>query len=192
MLSTRYLSGEYVCKLDAKGRMMIPARIKTALPKSPDQEDADLHITLRRGFEPCLTLYSQTEWARIFQRIVALDEFNQEQRNFQRSFLRGCTEIELDKTGRFLIPKTMLRYAGLEKEAILVGMGNRMEIWNPERYEEFLIQDEETFSALAEKYLSDRKETEPNPGVVVNISKAEIKENPEASSPQTDQTEVGS
>lgn len=170
-----YFSSEYECKLDAKGRMMLPARIKSALPQELEAEE--IKVTIKRGFEPCLTLYPQTEWDKIFQRVVALDEFNREQRNFQRTFLRGCTEIELDKTGRFLIPKTMLRYANIEKEAILVGMGNRIEIWNPDTYEEFLIQDEEEFSEMAEKFLSGPAPSQDQSGVVVNINRAEVNEN---------------
>ncbi len=169
-----YFSSEYECKLDAKGRMMLPTRIKSVLP-----EDSEIKVTIRRGFEPCLTLYPQHEWEKIFQRVISLDEFNREQRNFQRSFLRGCTEVELDKTGRFLIPKTMLRYANIDKDAILVGMGNRLEIWNPETYEDFLIQDEEEFSELAEKYLSTPTASQEASGVVVNINRAEVHETEE-------------
>ncbi len=168
-----YFSSEYECKLDIKGRMTLPTRLKSAMP---EQETEELKVTIRRGFEPCLTLYPQHEWDRIFQRVVSLDEFSREQRNFQRSFLRGCTEVELDKAGRFLIPKTLLRYANIDKDAILVGMGNRIEIWNPETYEEFLIQDEEEFSELAEKYLADVVRTNAQTGVVVNISRAEVQE----------------
>jgi len=63
--------------------------------------------------------------------------------------------VELDANGRFLIPKPMLKHAKLEKEAIVVGMGNRVEIWNPELYEEYLIKDQSKFSDLAQKYLAD-------------------------------------
>jgi MraZ protein len=147
-----YFSGEYECKLDAKGRLVLPARFKSALPDDPEGEGT--RIVLTRGFEPCITIYSLEEWQKIFERVAALDEFNPDYRRFQRNFLRGNTEVELDKSGRFLLPRTMSRYAQLDKDAILVGMGNRIELWNPDLYEEHLISDQEEFSALAKQFLS--------------------------------------
>jgi MraZ protein len=95
------------------------------------------------------------EYKKIYSRIAGLNEFNVEYRKLQRNFFRGSTQIELDNAGRFLIPKPMLSYADLERESVLVGMGNRMEIWNPEKYETFLIKDPAELSALAEKYLNE-------------------------------------
>ena len=143
-------SSEFECKLDGKGRLVLPARFKSSLPESEEQR-----IVLIRGFEPCLTIYPLPEWQKIFEKVVSLNEFNKAHRNFQRNFLRGNTEIELDKAGRFLIPKTMQRYAKLEANALLIGLGNRIEVWNPEVYDEFMISDQEAFSSLAEDILSD-------------------------------------
>lgn len=145
-----FFTSEYECKLDAKGRVVLPARIKSSLPESSGNE-----LVLRRGFEPCLVLYPMVEYKKIFNKVAGLSEFNEEYRKLQRNFFRGNTTVELDSMGRFLIPKLMLNYAGLEKEAIVVGMGNRIEIWNPERYEEYLIQDQSEFSALAQKFLDE-------------------------------------
>jgi MraZ protein len=145
-----FFTSEYECKLDAKGRVVLPARIKSSLPESSGNE-----LVLRRGFEPCLVLYPMVEYKKIFNKVAGLSEFNEEYRKLQRNFFRGNTTVELDSMGRFLIPKLMLNYAGLEKEAIVVGMGNRIEIWNPERYEEHLIQDQSEFSALAQKFLDE-------------------------------------
>lgn len=144
-------SSEFECKLDGKGRLVLPARFKAGLPEAEEQR-----IVLVRGFEPCLTIYPLPEWQKIFEKVVSLNEFNKAHRNFQRNFLRGNTEIELDKAGRFLIPRTMQRYARLEKDALLIGLGNRIEVWNPTTYDEFLIDDKDDFSSLAEEILSDR------------------------------------
>jgi MraZ protein len=103
-------------------------------------------------------VYPQLEWQKVFSKVSGLNEFNEEYRNFQRNFFRGNTEVELDNNGRFLIPKTMLKHAQLEKDAIVVGMGNRIEIWNPDTYNNFLINDQKEFSKLAEKYLGENKE----------------------------------
>jgi MraZ protein len=144
-----FFTSEYECKLDAKGRLVLPARIKANLPESSPNE-----LVLRRGFEPCLVLYPMLEYKKIFSRIASLNEFNEEYRALQRNFFRGNAEVELDNAGRFLIPKNMLSYAGLDKEVIVVGMGNRVEIWSPQKYEDFLISDPSEFSKLAEKFLS--------------------------------------
>jgi MraZ protein len=95
------------------------------------------------------------EFKKIFSKISSLNEFNEEYRLLQRNFFRGNSTVELDGTGRFLIPKTMLTYASIEKEAVVVGMGNRVEIWNPDVYEKYLISDPDEFSKLAQKYLDE-------------------------------------
>ena len=145
-----FITGEYECKLDAKGRLVLPSKLKASLPETSGSE-----LFLVKGFEPCLLLYPQVEYKKIFSRIAGLDEFNIEYRKLQRNLFRGSTQVELDGSGRFLIPKMMLTYASLARESILVGMGNRIEIWDPGQHEEYLIQDPEELSKLAEKYLNE-------------------------------------
>ncbi len=147
-----YFSSEYECKLDVKGRMVLPAKVKSNLPTAGGNS-----IVVTRGFETCLVVYPIIEWNKVFSKVAGLNEFNEEYRNFQRNFFRGNTELELDNNGRFLVPKSLLKYAQIDKDAILVGMGNRLEIWNPELYEQFLVKDQQQFSKLAEKYLGDNK-----------------------------------
>lgn len=93
------------------------------------------------------------EFNKLFSKIRGLNEFNPEHRALQRNFLSNTTQVDLDGSGRILVPKLMMRYAGLENEAVVVGMGNRIEIWNPDQYQKFLIQDQDEFSKLAQKYL---------------------------------------
>lgn len=147
-----FFSSEYTCKLDAKGRLVLPAKIKSNLPESTGNL-----LMLRRGFEPCLVLYAMLEYKKMHSRISGLDEFDAEHRKLQRSLLRGNCQVELDSNGRFLIPKHLLAYASLEKEAIIVGVDNRIEIWNPEVYNNYLIEDEAEFSNLIQKHLVDKK-----------------------------------
>lgn len=144
-----FFTSEYESKLDAKGRLALPARIKSQLP------EGEVELVIRRGFEPCLTLYPMVEFKKVFSKISGLNEFNEEYRKLQRNFLSGVVTVELDSNGRFLLPKNMLAYAQLEKEVMLVGMGNKVEIWNPSRYEKHLIQDPGELSKLAEKYLNE-------------------------------------
>lgn len=129
--------------------MVLPSKIKANLPEVATNE-----VVVKRGFEPCLVIYPMVEWRKVFSKVSGLNEFNKEYRAFQRNFLRGSTEVDLDATGRLLIPKSMAKYADIDKELIVVGMGNRIELWNPEKYEEYLIKDEDEFSRLAEKYLA--------------------------------------
>jgi len=145
-----FFTGEYDCKLDAKGRLALPAKVKAALPEVSSNE-----LVLRRGFESCLVLYPMLEYKKIINRVRSLSEFNEDYRKFQRSFFRGNVEVELDGSGRINIPKRMMDFASLEKEVIVVGLGNRVEIWNADLYEENLISDASEYSKLAEKYLAD-------------------------------------
>ena len=147
-----FFTSEYVCKLDAKGRLVLPARIKAQLPE-PEGDVQELVI--RRGFEQCLIIYPMVEFKKVFSKISGLNEFNEEYRKLKRNFLSGVITVELDSNGRFLIPKNMLTYAQLDKEAMLVGTGSKVEIWNPSTYEKHLIQDPGELSKLAEKYLNE-------------------------------------
>lgn len=145
-----FFTSEYESKLDAKGRLVLPSRIKAQLP-----EEGGSELVIRRGFEQCLILYPMVEFKKVFSKISGLNEFNEEYRKLQRNFFSGTATVEMDNNGRFLIPKNMLGYAQLEKDVILVGMGNKVEIWNPAIYEKHLINDPSELSKLAEKYLNE-------------------------------------
>lgn len=95
------------------------------------------------------------EYKKIHAKIAALSEFNAEQRVLKRNFFRSIAQVELDNAGRILLPKPMLAHANLEKEALLIGMGNHVEIWNPQTLEEHQMEDQEQISALAQKYLDE-------------------------------------
>jgi MraZ protein len=145
-----FFTSEYESKLDAKGRMVLPARIKAQLPEGDSHE-----LVIRKGFERCLILYPMVEFKKVFSKISGLSEFNEEYRKLQRNFFSGTVTVELDGNGRFLVPKNMLSYAQIEKDAILVGMGNKVELWNPTLYEKHLITDPSELSKLAQKYLDE-------------------------------------
>lgn len=145
-----FFTSEYECKIDAKGRLALPSKIKSALPEASGNE-----LVMRRGFETCLILYPMVEYKKIYSKIAGLSEFNEEYRKLQRNFFRGSSVVELDSAGRLLIPKLMMGYAQLEKDSIVVGMGNKVEIWNPKLYEQNLIDDPSEFSKLAQKYLDE-------------------------------------
>jgi MraZ protein len=143
-------TGEHACKMDAKGRLTLPARVKSKLPEASGSQ-----LILSLGLEPCLVLYPLVEYRKIYSRIASMNEFNEEYRRLQRNFFRRIAEVELDGAGRVLIPKSMSGYAQLDKELILVGMGNRIELWNAQVYDEFVISDNAEFSRLAQKHLTE-------------------------------------
>lgn len=145
-----FFTSEYESKLDSKGRLVLPSRIKSQLPVGEGNE-----LVIRRGFEPCLIIYPMVEFKKVFSKISGLSEFNEEYRKLQRNFFSGTATVELDANGRFVIPKNMLGYAQLEKDIVLVGMGNKVEVWNPATYEKHLIKDTSELSKLAEKYLTE-------------------------------------
>jgi len=139
---------EFKCKLDPKGRLVLPAKFKAALPETLGNE-----LVLRRGEDPCIVVYPKVEFKKLYNKVSALSDFNPTERKFKRQFLSGLSEVELDNSGRFLIVKQMLEWAGIDKEAILVGMGTNIEIWDPVKYQEYSSMDHEEFSGLAEKFL---------------------------------------
>lgn len=145
-----FFTSEYESKLDAKGRLVLPARIKAQLP---DNGGDGQELVIRRGLEQHLIIYPMVEFKKVFAKISGLNEFSQENRSLQRNFMAGITTVEMDSNGRILIPKNMLTYAQLDKDLMLVGVGNRVEVWNPALYEKHLIQDPSELSKLAEKHL---------------------------------------
>ncbi len=144
-------TGEYECKMDAKARLLFPAKLRAKLPESSRNE-----IVLSQGFEPCLTIYPKEEYQKVFEKVSSLNQFNLEHRNLQRNFFRGSLEIELDNMGRFLVPKRMAQYAKLDKDTLIVGRGNVLELWNPEEYDRYLVNDPEEYAMLAQKFLDDQ------------------------------------
>ena len=120
------LMGEYSHSLDTKGRLIMPAKLR--------QDIGDKFI-LTKGLDGCLFAFSQTEWNNFEEKLKSLPLSDKNARNFVRFFLSGATECEIDKQGRFLIPNNLRTAANLEKDAIIIGVGTRIEIWNKERWE---------------------------------------------------------
>ncbi|MEO5975668.1 MAG: division/cell wall cluster transcriptional repressor MraZ [Chryseolinea sp.] len=136
-------------KLDSKGRLVLPSKLKAQLPIGEDKE-----LVIRRGFEECLIIYPMSEFKRVFAKISALSEFNEEYRKLQRNFLPGAATVELDANGRLLIPKHMLTYAKLEREVTLLGVGSKVEAWNPATYQQ-QIMNQNDLAQLTEKVMKE-------------------------------------
>lgn len=149
--------GEFECKLDAKGRLMLPSSLRKQL--SPDAEE---QFVMNRGFEKCLVLYPKNDWKYISEEVNKLNQYVKKNRDFIRYFYRGATELGLDGTGRLLFPKRMLDYAGASKEVVLFAYGNRIEVWDKETYHGLLNDEPDEFATLAEEVMGGSSKNEDN------------------------------
>ena len=147
------LIGEFECKLDFKGRFLLPSGLKKQL--LPEDKE---RFVINRGFEKNLTLYPDSEWQKISHEINALNLYNKKNREFVRYFFRGASELRTDATSRLLIPKFLLDYAGIEKEVVLFAYGQRIEIWSKEVYARMMRDEPEDFSSLAEEVMGKQGE----------------------------------
>ena len=141
--------GEFEATLDAKGRFLLPAGFKRQLP-----EEETNRFVINRGFEKCLALYPMRTWEPLFEKITGLNEFDPKQREFRRAFLNGATFVEPDTAGRILLPPNLKAYAGLQKDIVLMATGDKLEIWDSNKYKElFDSLSSDTFSDLGDQVL---------------------------------------
>ena len=118
--------GEYNHTIDAKGRLIIPAKFREALGEE---------FILTKGLDGCLSIYPMDEWKSFEEKLKALPLTDKNARAFLRFFVAGATSCELDRQGRILVPGTLREFAGLEKEVVLTGNLTRIEIWSKERWD---------------------------------------------------------
>jgi MraZ protein len=146
--------GEYEVTLDAKGRFLLPAAFKKQLA----EEEANQFV-INRGIESCLSLYPMQSWNPIFSEVSNLNEFDPKVRQFRRYFLNGATNVELDSASRLLVPKSLLEYAGLVKDIVLVSAVNKIEIWDKIKYTKFFESfSPESYSELANEVMNKNGE----------------------------------
>ena len=145
------LIGEFECKIDAKGRFVLPSGLKKQFPPEAQEK-----FVVHRGFEKCLVLYPQYIWDTISNEVNQLSKFIKKNRDFYRYYNRGATPMEIDSTNRLLLPKLLMQYAGLQKEVILFAFSDRVEIWAKDAYEKLQINEPEDFSALAEEVMGKK------------------------------------
>lgn len=142
--------GEFLCKVDAKGRFLLPSGLRRQFdPSAKDQ------FVLNRGFEGCLVLYPMNEWELETARFEKLNLFVIKNRKFYRQFHNGATQTALDNAGRLLIPKRLQDHASIKKDIVLFAYANRVEVWAQERYDEVMNDGLEDFAQLAEDVMGD-------------------------------------
>lgn len=140
--------GEFDCKLDAKGRMMIPSSLKKQLPEAEREG-----LVINRGFEKHLVIYTKKEWDSITEELSKLNAYEKKSRDFIRYFTRGATELSLDSANRILFPKALMEYAGISGEVVLSCVLNKIEVWAKDAYESQLDNEPENFANLAEEVM---------------------------------------
>lgn len=134
--------GEFQHSIDDKGRIIIPAKFRDLLGSS---------FVVTRGLDQCLFVYPLQEWEVLEQKLKALPLMKSDARAFTRFFFSGATECEWDKQGRVNLPGNLRQYAKLEKDCVVLGVSNRVEIWSKDTWEQYFQQSEDTFNEIAEK-----------------------------------------
>ena len=148
----QHFIGTYECKADTKGRIMLPVALKKQLA----QNLAEQFVLKRAVFNSCLELYPIKEWESMMEKVNQLNRFNKKNNDFIRRFTAGVRLVEVDATGRLLIPKDLLIHASISKETVISSAVNILEIWDKDRYEEAINEATIDFGALAEDVMGDK------------------------------------
>lgn len=150
----QHFIGTYECKADAKGRIMIPVALKKQLATTL----ADGFVIKRAVFNACLELYPLKQWEVLMEKVNQLNRFNKKNNDFIRRFTAGVRLVEIDTTGRLLIPKDLVQHANISRETVISSAVNILEIWDKSRYEDAIDEATLDFGALAEEVMGDKNE----------------------------------
>jgi MraZ protein len=133
--------GEYQHGLDTKGRLIIPAKFRQELGTG---------AVITRGLDNCLFLFPREEWAILEEKLKALPLTKHDARQFVRFLFSGATECEMDKQGRIILPPNLREFASIDKDAVVIGVSSRVEIWSKERWQSYVDVAEDSFEEIAE------------------------------------------
>lgn len=136
--------GEYHHTIDEKGRIILPSKIRYDLGEN---------FIVTRGLDNCLFIYPKDEWTEIINKYKSLPN-TKDARNFMRFFLSGATTLEFDKQGRINIPDILVKFADLKKDCVIIGVNERLEIWSKENWENFISNNEDNFTDIADNLFS--------------------------------------
>lgn len=134
--------GEYKHSIDAKKRLAVPARLRKEFGE---------RAVLTRGLNNCLVLYPQAQWQKVTEKLAQLPQGQGDTRSFTRLMFSGASEVELDQLGRILVPEFLKEYAGLKQRVVLIGVSDRLEIWDEERWNGYKEAVEKNTDMIAEK-----------------------------------------
>lgn len=143
--------GDYICKIDPKGRVLLPSAFKKQMPDN----SRDIFVVKKDIYEKCLILYTIDEWEKQNELLrKKLNPYNKEHSNFLRNYFRGAAELMLDSSSRLLLPKRLLIEAEIDKDICMSGQDKKIEIWSKVRYDSISFSGEE-FSGMADKILGN-------------------------------------
>ena len=146
-----YLIGTYECKIDVKGRLLIPSAFKKQLAPVISKG----FVLKRAVFQNCLELYPLDEWEDLIKKVNSLNRFKKKNNDFIRRFTAGVKFIELDNNGRLLIPKDLIEFSNINREVTLSSSVNIIEIWDKVSYEKAIVDSRDDFAKLAEEVMGD-------------------------------------
>ena len=150
------LTGTYDCKVDAKGRLMMPVALKKQLAGILQEG-----FVLRRSvFQKCLELYPMSEWQVLMQKINKLNKFKKQNNDFIRRFTAGVKMVEVDANGRLLIPKDLTVFANISKNIVVASAINIIEIWDKDLYEQAIDDATLDFADLAEEVMGQDEDAD--------------------------------
>ena len=149
-----YLIGTYECKIDVKGRLLIPSAFKRQLaPVIPKG-----FVLKRAVFQNCLELYPLEQWEELIKKVNSLNRFRKKNNDFIRRFTAGVKFIELDSNGRLLIPRDLIEFSNIKREVTLSTSVNIIEIWDKSSYEKAIADSRDDFAQLAEEVMGGDEE----------------------------------
>ena len=146
-----YLIGTYECKIDVKGRLLIPSAFKKQLAPVI----AKGFVLKRAVFQKCLELYPLDEWEELIKKVKSLNRFKKKNNDFIRRFTAGVKFIELDNNSRLLIPKDLIEFSNIDREVTLSSSVNIIEIWDKNSYEKAIVDSRDGFAKLAEEVMGE-------------------------------------
>ncbi|MHC5353443.1 division/cell wall cluster transcriptional repressor MraZ [Myroides sp. LJL115] len=146
----KVLIGTYECKIDAKGRILLPSSLKKQL-----SDIQDGFVLKRSVFESCLEFWPMAKWNAMMEKLNKLNPFDKKNDQFLRRFMAGVKYIEFDEAGRFLISKDLIEFAGLSKEVVFSSKVDILEIWDKQSYERNIMDEDLDFQELAQEVMSN-------------------------------------
>ncbi len=142
--------GQFTYSIDSKGRISIPAKLRKHV--SPEANET---FVMTKGTAACIDIYPLDEWQQIEQRLLKLNPFNPDDAKFIRMFSQYASEDTMDSQSRILIPQSLIEYAKIEKEVLILGALKKIEVWNPAVYEDYINQSTETYEQIAAKVMKE-------------------------------------
>lgn len=141
--------GQFTYSIDSKGRVSIPAKLRKHI-----NAEANDSFVMTRGLSNCIDVYPLDEWQQVEKKLAELNPFSKDDIKFIRLFSQFAAEDKMDSQSRILIPSSLIQYAKIEKEVLILGALKKIELWNPKTYEEYISQSDESYEDIAAKVMA--------------------------------------